>query len=195
MKTIEISGEIRKELGKKSTKQLRREEKVPCVMYGGEENVHFSVTEKQVLKLVNTPDVYIIHFNIEGKEVKGIIQETQYHPVSDKPLHFDFLQVTDDAPVIIGIPVILEGFAEGVQAGGKLQLMQRRVKVRAMIKDLPESLKLDVTNLGLGKVIKVGELEFENLELLSPPSSVVAAVKLTRAARGALAAAASESND
>lgn len=192
MKSIEIAGQLRTDLGKKGSKLLRREERVPCVMYGGSENIHFSVEKREVLKLVNTHNVYIINFNIDGKEVKAIIQDVQYHPVSDEPLHFDFLQVTEEAPVTIGVPVILEGFAVGVQAGGKLQLMQRRLKVKALIKDLPESLSVDVTNLGLGKVIKVGELEFENLELLSPASSVVASVKLTRAARGAMAAAATE---
>lgn len=192
MKSIEITGQLRTDLGKKGSKLLRREERVPCVMYGGSENIHFSVEKREILKLVNTHNVYIINFNIDGKEVKAIIQDVQYHPVSDEPLHFDFLQVTEEAPVTIGVPVILEGFAVGVQAGGKLQLMQRRLKVKAFIKDLPESLTVNVTDLGLGKVIKVGELEFENLELLSPASSVVASVKLTRAARGAMAAAATE---
>lgn len=190
MKTFEISGESRAELGKKGAKLVRKEEKVPCVMYGGEKVIHFAVPAKSIAKLVNTPTVYIVVATIDGVEYKAIIQDAQYHPVTDAAIHMDFFQVTDDKPVSMNIPVVLTGFSVGVQAGGKIQLVMRKLKVKAMIADLPETLDIDVTDLDLGKTIKVGELSYDNIELLAAPNSVVAAVKLTRAARGAAAAAA-----
>lgn len=184
MKTIELKGTARKAVGKKDAKLLRRNEQVPCVLYGGTENHHFSVNLKDLKKIVYTPKVYIIDIDIDGQNYNAIMQDLQFHPVSDDILHIDFLQVVENKPVIINIPVILEGFAKGVQAGGKLSQLARTLKVKALAKDLPDDLTVDVTNLELGKSIKVGELNFENIELLDSKNAVVAAVKLTRAAKG-----------
>ncbi len=185
MKTIEIQGKLRTNLGKKEAKRLRREEMVPCVLYGKESNIHFAAGEKELGKIIYTPNVYIVALNIEGNVHRAVIRDMQFHPVSDKPLHMDFLPVSDDKKLIISIPVELEGLALGVKQGGKLSLITRRLKAKALPNDLPDTLKVNVDNIGLGQSVKVGQLNFENIELLDQRNVVVAAVKLTRAAKGA----------
>ena len=185
MQTIEIKGTVRTELGKKSTKALRSEGKVPCVIYGGETNIHFTASEAEFRKIIYTPNVYIVNVNVEGTVYPTILQDTQFHPVKEQLLHADFLLVKEEKPVVIEIPVKLDGFAEGVRAGGKLQLEKRKLKVRALAKDLPDTLDINIDNLGLGKTMQVGQLSFENLELLNAKNAVVVAVRLTRAARAA----------
>ncbi|MBS2210569.1 50S ribosomal protein L25/general stress protein Ctc [Carboxylicivirga mesophila] len=185
MQTIEIKGTVRTELGKKSTKALRAEGKVPCVIYGGEQNVHFTAPEAEFRKVIYTPNVYIINVNVDGTVYPTILQDTQFHPVKEQMLHADFLLVKEDKPVVIEIPVKLEGFAEGVKAGGKLQLEKRKLKVKALAKDLPDTLNINIDSLGLGKTMQVGQLNFDNLELLNAKNAVVVAVRLTRAARAA----------
>ncbi|MBN2166334.1 MAG: 50S ribosomal protein L25/general stress protein Ctc [Marinilabiliaceae bacterium] len=185
MKTIELTASKRSDVGKSSTKQLRKNEQVPCVLYGGKETIHFAAPTKSFNKLIFTPNVYIISLNIDDQKVNAIIKDIQYHPVSDEVQHIDFLQISDDKPVTIEIPVKLNGFAEGVKAGGKLQLEMRKLRVKGLSKYLPDTLDIDINNLGLGKTIKVGQLEFDNLELLNAKNAVVVAVKLTRAARAA----------
>lgn len=185
MQTIEVKGSVRNELGKKSTKALRAEGKVPCVIYGGEKNIHFTAAEAEFRKIIYTPNVYIINVNVDGTVYPTILQDSQFHPVKEQMLHADFLQVKEDKPVVIEIPVKLEGFAEGVRAGGKLQLEKRKLKVRALAKDLPDTLDINIDNIGLGKTVQVGELSFDNLELLNAKNAVVVAVRLTRAARAA----------
>ncbi len=185
MKTLELKGSLRTDLGKKATKALRRAELVPCELYGGEKNIHFSVSEKDLNKLLFTPETFIVKFDVEGTVFTAVMRDVQFHPVSDKALHVDFFQVTEDKAFEVEVPVRVEGFAEGVKAGGKLAVNLRKLKVKAMMKDLPESLPIEVTELGLSKSIQVGELSFENLELLNAKSAVVVQVKLTRAARAA----------
>ena len=189
MKTFQLEGSKREQTGKKAAKMYRKESLVPCVLYGGEEVVHFTVSKESVRKLVYTPEVYIVDLTIAGQSVKAILKEMQFHPVSDALLHIDFLQIFDTKPVVIEIPVVLEGLAEGVKAGGKLALEIRKLRVKGLYMNLPEKLLINVETLGLGKTIQVGELHFDNLELLNAKDSVVVAVKLTRAARGAAAAA------
>lgn len=185
MQTIEIKGTKRTDLGKKATKQLRREEQVPCVIYGGEEVIHFSAPAKEFRNLIYTPHVYVVKVLVDNTSYECILQDTQFHPVVEQLLHADFLQISDNKPVNIEIPVELEGFAQGVKEGGKLQLEKRKLKVRALAKDLPDTLKIDITELKLGKTIQVGALSFENLELTNAKNAVVVAVRLTRAARAA----------
>ncbi|MBR8534808.1 50S ribosomal protein L25/general stress protein Ctc [Carboxylicivirga sediminis] len=192
MQTIEIKGTVRTELGKKSTKALRAEGKVPCVIYGGEQNVHFTAPEAEFRKVIYTPNVYIINVNVDGTVYPTILQDTQFHPVKEQMLHADFLLVKEDKPVVIEIPVKLEGFAEGVKAGGKLQLEKRKLKVKALAKDLPDTLNINIDSLGLGKTMQVGQLNFDNLELLNAKNAVVVAVRLTRAARAAAQQAAAK---
>ena len=196
MKEISISGSLRQEIGKKATKAVRAEGNVPCVMYGeqrGENGLpvatHFVVSEKQLNKLIYTPDIYLVRINIDGTEHAAVIKELQFHPVKDNVLHADFYEVTPEKPIVMAVPIAPQGLAEGVRAGGKLVSMVRRLKVKAQYDKIPEKLVFDVTNLGLGKSIKCGELSFEGLELVTPKEVVVCTVKMTRAARGAAAKA------
>ncbi len=182
MKTFDIKGTERKSVGKKSTKELRRNQMVPCVLYGGEKNIHFAVEEKTFQYLVYTPNVYIVNLDIDGKKYQAIMQDIQFHPVSDAIEHVDFLEIADDRKVNIAIPVKTNGLAEGVKQGGKLMLKLRKLKVRGLPKDFPDTLDIDVTPLVLGKSIKVGELDFKNLDLLDAKNAVVVSVKLTRSA-------------
>ena len=197
MKSIEIKGSLRTDIGKKATRELRKESSVPCVLYGvkkGENGLpvatHFSVTVDGLRKLVYTPNIYLVNLDIDGTVVTAIMKDIQFHPVTDAILHVDFLQVEANKAIVMEVPVQLEGLAEGVRAGGKLALQLRKLKVKASYTSIPERLVIDVTPLGLGKTIKVGELSYEGLELINAKDAVVCAVKLTRAARGAQAAAA-----
>jgi len=192
MKVYELKGSLRKELGKKATKATRADESVPCVLYGGTDNVHFSALAADLRKLIYSPDVFVVDLDVEGKTCKAIMKDLQFHPVSDKVLHIDFLEVSDNKPVVVEIPVQLNGLAEGVKAGGKLALEMRKLRVKGLYANFPEKISIDVTNLGLGKSIQVGALKFDNFEILNAKNAVVAQVKLTRAARGAAAAAASK---
>ena len=185
MQTFELNGALRSDLGKKATKELRVNQGVPCVLYGGESNVHFSVIEKDLQKLLYTPNVYIVKLTVDGKEFSAVMREIQFHPVTDKVLHIDFYQVFDEKAVVIEVPVKLTGFAVGVQAGGKLTLVERKLKVKALPANLPDVINVDVTSLGLGKSVKVKECEFEGYEVVTAPDVVIAQVKLTRAARAA----------
>ena len=187
MKSFELSGVSRTDLGKKATKAVRAEGNIPAILYGGESETAFTVTETSVRNLIYTPDIFAIDLTIDGKACKAIVQDIQFHPVTDKVLHIDFLQVTEDKAIIIEVPVKLEGLAEGVRQGGKLSLEIRKLRVRALYTNVPERLVINVTELGLGKTIQVGQLAFDNMELLNAKNAVVCAVKLTRAARGAMA--------
>lgn len=196
MKSIEIVGSARTATGKKATAALRKANSVPCVLYGMQKDengkpvaTHFSVTTDGLRKLVYTPHIYVVDLNIDGTVVNAIMKDIQFHPVTDAILHVDFLQINESNPIVMEVPVQMEGLAEGVKAGGKLALQIRKLKVKALYNVIPERLVIDVTNLALGKTIKVGELSFEGLELLNAKEAVVCAVKLTRAARGAQAAA------
>ncbi|MDR1633035.1 MAG: 50S ribosomal protein L25/general stress protein Ctc [Dysgonamonadaceae bacterium] len=183
MKLFELKGSKRESTGKKAAKAYRRESIIPCVLYGGEEVVHFTVTKDSVRKLIYTPEVRIVDLTIEGKNCKAILKATQFHPVSDELLHADFFQIFEDKPVEIEIPVELVGLAEGVKAGGKLSLEMRKLKVKGLYKNFPEKLTINIEKLDLGKTIQVGDIHFENLELLNAKNNVVVVVKSTRAAR------------
>jgi large subunit ribosomal protein L25 len=189
MKSFELKGTVRTDLGKKASKAERVSDNIPCVLYGGKDNVHFTTTVSEVRKLVYSPDVFVVNLEIDGNKTKAIMKALQFHPVSDKVLHLDFLQLTEDKPVVVEIPVKLEGLAEGVKAGGKLALEMRKLKVKGLYQQIPENIVIDVTALGLGKSIQVGAVSVENLEILNAKNAVVAQVKLTRAARGAAATA------
>ena len=189
MKTFELKGTVRTDLGKKASKADRVGDNVPCVLYGGAENVHFTTTVSDIRKLIYTPEVFVVNLDIDGKKTKSIMKALQFHPVSDKVLHIDFLQVTEDKPVVVELPVKLEGLAEGVKAGGKLALEMRKLKVKGLYTQIPENIVINVSELGLGKSIQVAKVAVENLEILNAKNAVVAQVKLTRAARGAAATA------
>lgn len=183
MKLFELKGSKRESTGKKATKAYRKESLIPCVLYGGSEVVHFTITKDSVRKLIYSPEVRIVDLTVDETNCKAILKETQFHPVSDELLHADFLQIFEDKPVAIEIPIELEGLAEGVKAGGKLSKEMRKLRVKGLYKNFPEKLTINIENLGLGKTIQVGDVHFDNLELLNAKDNVVAAVKLTRASK------------
>ena len=189
MKTYELKGEVREDFGKKAARSYRSEGLIPCVVYGGsnEKNLNFVVKKSDVRNLIYTPEVYLINLVLDGKSVMAILKEIQFHPVKDNILHIDFLHVFPNVPLVIELPVRLEGLAAGVKSGGKLSLDLRKLKVKALAEKLPQELVVNVEDLELGKSIQVGELNFEGLELLTPKNAVVCRVQLTRAARGAAA--------
>ncbi|HOO19197.1 MAG TPA: 50S ribosomal protein L25/general stress protein Ctc [Paludibacteraceae bacterium] len=185
MKTFNLKGTKRTELGKKASKTVRKVDEVPCVLYGGKENVFFTVPNKEIQKLIYSPDVFVINLDIDGQKFTSIIQEIQFHPVTDAVLHMDFLEINEKKPVVVELPVKLEGLAEGVKAGGKLSLELRHLKVKGIYTKLPENITIDVTSLGLGKSIQIGALSFKDFEILNTKTAIVAQVKTTRAAREA----------
>ena len=194
MKTIDVKGTARVANGKKGAKDVRRQGGVPCNLYGeakGENGLpvaqSFTATQEELRKLVYTPDIFSVNLNIDGKECKAVMKELQFHPVTDRLLHVDFYEITETKPIVMEVPIKLNGLAEGVRAGGKLAASVRKLKVRAPYTQIPECLDIDVTNLDLGKTIKVGELSFEGLELVTSPSVVVCQVKMTRSAMSAAA--------
>ncbi len=191
MKTIELKGALRASLTKAAVNQLRNNGEVPCVLYGKDaENVHFAVVARELKDLVYTPNAYLVKLNIDGKAYTAVMREIQFHPVTDAILHIDFYTVNEDRPVTIDVPVVIEGNSEGVRAGGKLQLVTRRLKVSALSKDLPDTLPVDISNLQLGKTIVVGDLSYPNVTILNPKVTIICAVKMTRAAIGQQAQAA-----
>lgn len=185
MKEYSLSATKREVLGKREMKKLRKEDLVPANVYGGEDHINITIKKDDIRNLIYTPDIYLVNLSIDGKERKCIIQELQFHPVTDEVLHIDFLEVFADKLVTIEVPVVLDGFPVGVRAGGKLNLDMRKLKVRGFYKDVPEKLHINVAKLGLGKTMKVGEVSFEGLEVLNAKAAVVAAVRTTRAARSA----------
>ena len=196
MKSINITGTARTETGKKAARNIRKVGAVPCNLYGeakGENGLpvakSFTVTQDELRKLVYTPDIYSVNLTIDGQECKAIMKELQFHPVTDQLLHVDFYEITETKPIIMEVPIKLNGLAEGVKAGGKLAAGVRKLKVRAVYTAIPEKLDIDVTHLGLGKTIKVSELSYEGLELVTSPSVVVCQVKMTRSAMSAAAKA------
>ena len=180
MKTIKISAEKRTDLGKKQTRDLRKADHVPCVMYGGPEVLHFHAHENDFRHIVYSPNVYIVEIDIDGKVQKAVMQELQFHPVNDKLLHIDFVEVFDDKPVTLEIPLKLVGDSEGILDGGKPRQRRRVLKVRGLLADLPEALEVDITKVATGDVIKVGDLTYDNIEVLDPSQSMVYAVVSSR---------------
>ena len=187
MKTIQINGTARNDFGKKFAKAARREGQVPCVVYGGGEEVAFTVDAKELKQLIYTPNSYIVEINIDGKVETAVMREVQYHPVREQVLHVDFYRVQEGKPVAVTVPVRLTGNAEGVKIGGKLALSARKLVVKALEEHLPDELVVDVTPLKVGQTIFVGDLQFENLTFVTPATTAVCAVRVTRASRGAAA--------
>ncbi|MCK9628150.1 MAG: 50S ribosomal protein L25 [Bacteroidales bacterium] len=191
MKTFNLKGTLRNGANKQAIKTLRRNGEVPCVLYGpGIENVLFSVNAKELLLVTHTPNSYIIELEIADKKYTAVYHTAQFHPVTDETLHVDFLAVSSEKPVSINVPIIITGNSEGVRQGGKLSVSARKLKVSALMANLPDTLTVDITNLSLGKTIVAGELKYDNIQILSPKSTIICAVKMTRAAIGAAAAAA-----
>ena len=216
MKTFQLNGEPRTDLGKKAAKALRASQKIPCVLNGGKvvelkdgkydgtlaegEKVveigrdgkavittDFTVNFGDVRKLIYTPDVFVVALNLNGVEKMAVLKDIQWHPVNDSILHLDFLEVTEDKPVTVPVPVKIEGHAAGVKAGGKLFLSMKKVKVKGIYTDIPERIVVNVDNIAIGHAIKVGDLKFDKFELANAKDLVITGVRATRAAAAAAA--------
>ena len=185
MQTIQINGTARKDFGKKFAKAARREGQVPCIVYGGSEEVAFTVDAKELGQLIYTPNSYIIEINIDGKIVKAVMREVQFHPVREQILHVDFYRIQEGKPVAVNVPVRLTGNAEGVKIGGKLALSARKLTVKGLVEFIPDEIVVDVTPLKVGQTIFVGDLQHENLTFMTPATTAVCAVRVTRASRAA----------
>ncbi|MGM9804468.1 MAG: 50S ribosomal protein L25 [Muribaculaceae bacterium] len=219
MKIYELNAEPRTDLGKKATKALRAESKIPAVINGGEvvelpfagtlkdgqkvveiaENktgkvkkaiivTDITVKKEDVRKLIYTPEIFVVELTVNGEQKKAVLKDIQFHPVTDEILHIDFLEVNDTKPVVMEVPVTLEGHAEGVKAGGKLTLSMKKLKVKAVYSAIPERIVVNIDHIQLGQSLKVGALHYDGIELINSKNAVVCAVQLTRAARGQQAA-------
>ena len=189
MQTIQLKAVARPDFGKAAAKAVRRQGMIPCSLCGNGETVAFSVDAKAVKPLIYTPNSFIVEFDFDGKTEKAVMREVQFHPVREEILHIDFYRIVDGKPVAIAVPVRLSGTAEGVKVGGKLALSARKLTVSGMLDKLPDEIVVDVTSLGVGKTIFVGDLEYDGLKFLTPATAAVCAVRVTRASRGAAAAA------
>ncbi len=184
MKTIQISAEKRTELGKKNTRDLRKADHVPCVMYGGAEVLHFQAHENDFRHIVYTPTAFLVELNLGGEVHKAVMQELQFHPVTDKLYHIDFVEVFDDKPVTVELPILLTGAAIGIKNGGKARQRRRVLKVRGLVANLPDVLEIDINDVELGESIKIGDLSYDKLEILDPSRSMIFAVVSSRISKG-----------
>ncbi|MCB0804591.1 MAG: 50S ribosomal protein L25 [Bacteroidales bacterium] len=182
MKTVSMSGAPRAHVGKKDAKKNRREGKIPCVLYGGKEQIHFTLDESDFKPIIFTPEVFILKIEIDGTEHTAILQDIQYHPVTDSILHADFLEVIDGKPVVIGVPLKFTGNAPGVIKGGKLRKKIRKLTVRGMVDDLPDFIEISINKLDLNDNVKVKDVSYPNLEFLDTPTSEIVGVKTGRGA-------------
>ena len=182
MKSLAISVKSRENVGKSNSRALRNQGNVPCVLYGGEKQVCFYAHENDFRKLVYTPDVFIVELNIDGETKRAIMQDIQFHPVTDKILHIDFLEVFNDKAVTVSVPVILNGLAIGVRNGGNLMFRRRKIITRGLVDNLPDAIEINIEDIKIGQFIYIKDIEVEGCEFLAPASSVVVGVKTSRAA-------------
>ncbi|MBN2637559.1 MAG: 50S ribosomal protein L25/general stress protein Ctc [Bacteroidales bacterium] len=192
MKTVSLSGSLRENVGKKDAKKQRKEGKFPCVIYGGKEQVHFTLDSLSFDKVLFTPDVYVIKIEVDGKTYETILQDIQYHPTTDEVLHVDFMELIPGKPLTIALPVSLTGKAPGVAKGGKLRLKLRKLKVKGLIEKMPETIEVSINKLDIGRAVKVKDVTVDGLQFLDPASNVIVTVKT---ARGVVAAADDEEED
>jgi large subunit ribosomal protein L25 len=182
MKSLAISAKERENIGKSDSKALRNQGKVPCVLYGGEKQVCFYAHENDLRKLVYTSDVFLVELDVEGTKTSCVMQDIQFHPVTDKILHIDFLEVFDDKEVTVEIPVILNGLAIGVRNGGNLLFRRKKIIARAIPSKLPDAIEIDISDLSIGQFVYIKDLKSDDYSFLAPDSSVVVGVKTARAA-------------
>ena len=182
MKSITIEGSERESVGKVATKALRDAGMVPCVIYGGSQPVHFAAEEKAFKGLVYTPNAHTVELNLKGKKFNAILQDIQFHPVSDKINHIDFFQLNDTKEIIMEVPVKVTGTSPGVLLGGDLRLNQRRLKVKALPKNLPDFVEANISELEMGNKLYVTKLPTPNFKIMHPENTVICQVKISRAA-------------
>lgn len=192
MKIVSLSGSPRASVGRVNATALRNEGKVPCVIYGGKEQIHFSALEKDFKNIIFTPDACQIEVDLDGKKYRTILQEAQYHRLTDKLIHADFLEIVDGKPITMQIPVKTVGTSEGVRAGGKLTIKLRKLKARGLANKLPDTIDINIEKLTIGKSVTVGEINIDGVELLNAKNVSVVSVNTTRAVAQAEQAAAKE---
>jgi len=192
MESIALKASSRKETGKKSSKAIRVQENIPCVLYGGKENVNFFAAESEFRNLIFTPHVFIVHIDIDGDSRHAIVKDLQFHPVTDKLLHADFYEISDNKPITVEIPVKLSGSSQGVREGGKLVMDKRKLKVKGLSKDIPTEIEININELGIGKSIRAGEIQTENFEIVLAKETPIVSVRTTRAAAAAAQEAAKQ---
>lgn len=180
MKQVSLSGSLRENVGKKDARKQRRSGFVPCVIYGGKEQVHFATDEKNLSKVLFSPKVYIVKIEAGGQSYETIVQDLQFHPVTDRLLHVDFMEIHAEKPVIISVPVYTTGTPKGVLRGGKLVKKMRKLKLKALPANLPDDVTVQIEDLDIGQSVKVGDLRMENVTFLDSPSNVIAAVQTAR---------------
>lgn len=180
MRKVSMSGSPRENVGKKDAKGLRKEGMIPCVLYGGEDQIHFATAEVNFKQILFTPETFLIDIEVAGKTYTSILQDIQYHPLTEKVLHADFLLVKENKEVSVGIPVKTQGTAPGVIRGGKLKVKLSKLKVRGLAKDLPEYITIDISKLNVGNSIKVRDMKLDNLTMLDSPNLVIVDVKTAR---------------
>ena len=180
MKTVSLSGSPRANVGKTDAAALRAKGMVPCVIYGSGEQIHFSADIRHFREIIFTPETNLVNVEVNGKTYKTVLQEAQYHKINDRLIHADFLQVSEDKPVTVHLPVKTNGVSEGVKAGGKLNIKLRKLKVRGLISKLPEYIDLNIEKLVIGKSISAGDINIDGISLLHPKNISVVSVDTTR---------------
>ena len=192
MESIALKASSRKETGKKSSKAIRSQENVPCVLYGGKENINFFAVESDFRHLIYTPNVYIVNIDIDGNSHHAVIKDLQFHPVTDKLLHADFYEVSDNKPITVEVPVKLTGSSIGVREGGKLMMDRRKVKVKGLAKDIPAEIEININDLGIGKSIRAAEIQSDKYAIVMAKETPIVSVRTTRAAAAAAQEAAKQ---
>ncbi len=180
MKRVSMSGSPREGVGKKDAKAQRRAGNVICVMYGGEEQVSFTLPGKKFDKIIFTPDVYLVDLEIGGKNYVALLKDVQYHPVSDTVLHADFLQVLEKKPITVSIPIVLTGVSVGVMNGGKLTVKMRKLSLKGLFSDIPENIAIEISDLKIGMGIQIKDIKIDKITMLDNPNNVVLSVKTAR---------------
>ena len=180
MKVVSMSGSLRENVGKKDARDLRLQGRVPCVVYGGEKEIRFSAEAKDLIELFNKPEVCFVELDINGQKVKAVPQEVQFHKVTDSLLHVDFLELRDDRPISMAIPLVITGNSVGVLKGGKLIKRMRRLQLRALPADMPENIVIDITKLDIADEVKVKDLCNEKYKIMGDMTAAVVSIKATR---------------
>ena len=181
MKSITLKASSRNELGKKAAKEIRKGDVVPCVLYGGKENINFQADQKAFKDILFTPVVYIVNVDIDGTVRPAIIKELQFHPVTDALIHADFLEIVDGKPITVSIPLQTTGSSIGVREGGKLVIEKRKLILKGLAENIPDVVSVDITSLGVARSIKAGDIEIPNVEVMMPKGMPLISVRATRA--------------
>ena len=180
MKSVSMSGSLRENVGKKDAKAQRAQGFIPCVIYGGQEQLQFVVEEEQFQHLIFTPEVKYVELEVAGKKFEAVVQATQWHPITDHLLHVDFLEIVDGKPITIGIPVVIAGTSPGVLRGGKMVKKVRKLTVKGLLKDIPEKIIVDISSLEINDMIKVNDLSVPNLTFIENPNTIIVNIASTR---------------